>query len=215
MNRRTYNQFCGLAVALDRIGDRWTMLILRELVAGPARFSELQAGLPGIAPNLLSARLRRLEADGIVERKRLPPPASVDTYALTDRGCELEPALQALGRWGAAYLPQTPFVEPGTVRGIALAAKTLLEGKPLPDEPIVVDFDFGDERVMTMDLTPDRAEVHLGPDRRAQATVRLEFREFLMFALGVLRATDEPQRLDGDPEAVRRLEAVFAPAASG
>ena len=97
---RSYRQFCALARAIDVLGERWTLLLVRELMLGPRRFSDLLAGLPGIAPNLLADRLRALEARGVVERATLEPPAASRVYRLTDRGRSLKPALLALTRWG-------------------------------------------------------------------------------------------------------------------
>jgi len=104
MSRRSYAQYCGLAKALDVVGERWTLLVVRELMLGPQRFTELLDGLPGIGRNLLAARLRHLEAAGIVSRGRLPPPAASQVYELTADGRALGPALAALGRWGIERL---------------------------------------------------------------------------------------------------------------
>lgn len=98
---RTYGDACGIPRALDRVGERWALLIVRELMLGPKRFTDLKAGLPNASPNVLSQRLRQLEQDGIVSRRKLPPPAGSKVYELTEWGHELEPVLTALGRWGA------------------------------------------------------------------------------------------------------------------
>jgi len=98
---RNYDDPCGIARALDVIGDRWALLVVRELVFGPKRFLQLRAGLRTVSPNVLSQRLRDLEAAGIVRRDELAPPASVAVYELTDRGRALEPVLLELGRWGS------------------------------------------------------------------------------------------------------------------
>ncbi len=98
---RNYDDPCGIARALDVIGDRWALLVVRELVFGPKRFLQLRAGLPTVSPNVLAQRLRDLEAAGIVRRDELAPPASVAVYELTDRGRALEPVLLELGRWGS------------------------------------------------------------------------------------------------------------------
>jgi len=97
---RTYGQACPVAHALDVLGDRWAMLVLRDLRLGPKRFSDLAAGLPGIAPTVLTQRLRDLVAHGVVERRELAPPAASTVYALTPRGRDLEPVFQALATWG-------------------------------------------------------------------------------------------------------------------
>jgi DNA-binding HxlR family transcriptional regulator len=104
MTTRTYNQLCGLAFALDVVGERWTMLIIRELVAGPQRFTDLLIGLPGISTNLLTERLKGLEQRGVLARRTLPPPAASTVYELTALGRGLEPALLAFGRWGSQFV---------------------------------------------------------------------------------------------------------------
>jgi DNA-binding HxlR family transcriptional regulator len=103
MPSRTYGQFCALAMALDVIGDRWTLLIVRELVIrGPSRWTDLKKGLPGIAANLLADRIRELEENGIVSHEQAQRPRKTTLYALTARGRELKPVLQAINRWGSA-----------------------------------------------------------------------------------------------------------------
>jgi len=101
---RSYHQYCAVARGLDLIGDRWTLLMVRDLLLGPKRYKDLLAGLPGIGTNLLAARLRQLEDLGVVERRILPPPAGSAVYQLTPGGEALEPALVAIGRWGARFL---------------------------------------------------------------------------------------------------------------
>ena len=107
MNSRSYNQYCGLAYALDLVGERWTMLIVRELIAGPRRFTDLLEGLPGISTNLLSERLKSLEQQGLLCRRVLPPPAGCTVYELTDLGRGLEKTLIELGNWGSQFVPHT------------------------------------------------------------------------------------------------------------
>src|ERR1700751_4343465 len=99
--KRRYDDACGLAHALDLVGERWAMLVLRELAYGPRRFSELKADLPGISANVLTRRLTELEARGLVRKTRLPPPASVQVYKATEWGREAVPIIASLGRWAA------------------------------------------------------------------------------------------------------------------
>lgn len=102
---RTYGQYCSVARALDVVGDRWTLLIVRELLLrGGCRFTDLKNGLPGIAPNLLSGRLKELEEVGLVSRRDVPPPVATVLYELTQDGLALEPVLKALGLWGLRYM---------------------------------------------------------------------------------------------------------------
>ena len=106
---RSYRQYCALAKALDVIGDRWTLLIVRELLlTGPSRYTDLRNGLPGIATNLLSDRLRELEAAGLISRVQAPPPVATTLFSLTDRGEALRPVLDALGGWGVPYMAEAP-----------------------------------------------------------------------------------------------------------
>lgn len=102
---RSYGHYCAIATSLDAVGDRWTLLLIRELLGGPKRYTDLADGLPGISTDLLATRLRDLEAEGLVERQVLPPPAASKVYRLTEDGSALEPVLVALARWGARRLP--------------------------------------------------------------------------------------------------------------
>jgi DNA-binding HxlR family transcriptional regulator/putative sterol carrier protein len=103
--RRSYDQYCAVAKALDVIGERWTLLILRDLVhLGPRRFSDLRDGLPGIGANLLTQRLRRLEREGLIRRRRVAPPGASVVYELTELGAGLEPTIIELGRWGGNFM---------------------------------------------------------------------------------------------------------------
>jgi DNA-binding HxlR family transcriptional regulator/putative sterol carrier protein len=102
--KRSYGQYCTVARALDVVGERWTLLLVRELSTGPKRFKDLLGGLPGIGTNLLANRLKTLEGEGIVRRATLPPPAGSNVYELTELGGSLEPVIVALSRWGARLL---------------------------------------------------------------------------------------------------------------
>ncbi|WP_438029958.1 winged helix-turn-helix transcriptional regulator [Sorangium sp. So ce233] len=102
---RSYQDPCGIARALDRVGERWALLVVRELLLGPRRFTDLRAGLPSASPNVLSQRLRELEDAGVVQRRALAPPVAATVYELTPRGRELEPVLVSLARWGSRAVP--------------------------------------------------------------------------------------------------------------
>jgi len=102
--RRSYDQYCSAARALDLVGDRWTLLIVRELLAGPRRYTDLHADLPGVSTDVLASRLKDMERDGLGTRRRLPPPGAAYVYELTPRGRELLPVLQALNIWGQGEL---------------------------------------------------------------------------------------------------------------
>lgn len=108
MSSRSYDQYCGAARALDVVGERWALLVVRDLLLGPKRYTDLQAGLSGIGPNVLSARLRGLVDAGVVARRQLPPPAAATVYELTPLGEELRPVVRELVRWGRNLLGAPP-----------------------------------------------------------------------------------------------------------
>jgi DNA-binding HxlR family transcriptional regulator/putative sterol carrier protein len=144
MSRRSYEQTCSLASGLDVLGERWTLLLVRELLLGPQRFSDLLDSLEGIGPNTLATRLRGMETDGLVTKRRLPPPAASTVYELTDRGEALEPVLLELARWGRPLLPAEPHdlhpgwvafglktaFDPGGAEGLDLTCELRVDGEP-------------------------------------------------------------------------------------
>ena len=137
MPRRSYEQYCPLSRALDVVGERWTLLIVRELLAGARRYTDLHADLPGISTDVLAARLRELERDGLVTRRRLPPPAAATVYELTPRGHGLLPALTALAGWGTAGLAEPGPTDALRAHWFALPLMRLLAGLATPHEGIV------------------------------------------------------------------------------
>ena len=124
--KRTYGDRCGIARALDFVGERWALLVVRELLLGPKRFTDLRAGLPHMGPDVLAQRLRDLEQTGVLRRTKLAPPAGTQVYELTDWGRQLEPVILGLGAWGS----RAPF-PPGDARlgvdAAVLALKTLFD----------------------------------------------------------------------------------------
>jgi DNA-binding HxlR family transcriptional regulator len=129
--RRSYDQYCSAARALDVVGDRWTLLIVRELLAGPRRYTDLHADLPGVSTDVLASRLRDMERDGLATRRRLPPPGAAYVYELTSRGRELLPVLQALGAWGQAALGERRPTDAVRAHWFALPLLRLLDGEGL------------------------------------------------------------------------------------
>src|SRR5690606_34821577 len=124
--KRSYDDACAAAHALDLIGERWSLLVMRELMLGPKRFSDLRADLPGVSANVLTQRLEGLEEAGILRKTKLPPPASVQVYELTDWGYESEPILQALGRWAARSPKHDPNL-PISTTSFLLSLKTMMD----------------------------------------------------------------------------------------
>ncbi|MFF4269486.1 winged helix-turn-helix transcriptional regulator [Streptomyces sp. NPDC001536] len=129
--RRSYDQYCSAARALDTVGDRWTLLIVRELLAGPRRYSDLHADLPGVSTDVLASRLKDMERDGLATRRRLPPPGAANVYELTGRGRQLLPVLQALGAWGEAELGDLRPTDAVRAHWFALPLLRALEGEGL------------------------------------------------------------------------------------
>src|SRR5919109_961125 len=156
---RSYRQYCSLAKALDVVGERWTLLIVRELLLkGPSRYTDLRAGLPGIATNLLADRLRELEQAGIVEREEAPPPVATTLFRLTPRGQELKSVLDALGRWGIPFMRETSPEETFKSHWLRLPVETFLADHR-PEQPaITIQVDTGDQPMM---IEAVGGEVHL------------------------------------------------------
>src|SRR5690606_6512506 len=125
-SRRSYGDACAAAHGLDLVGERWALLVMRELMVGPKRFSDLRASLPGISANVLTQRLEGREEVGILQRRLLPPPSSARVYELTEWGYESEPIFQALGRWAArspTHDPRLPF----STASLLLSLRTMLD----------------------------------------------------------------------------------------
>lgn len=168
---RSYGQRCGLAKALEAVGDRWTLLIVRELlIRGSCRYTDLRNGLPGIATNLLAERLRELEDAGVLVREDAPPPIATSLFKLTKRGLELEPAILQLGLWGAPLLADATKGEVLQPHWLVLPLKLrLVDGKPhAPD--ICIELRAGDEPI-TISAAKGVIDVRLGPSPHADAVV--------------------------------------------
>jgi len=160
---KSYAQLCAVARALDIVGDRWSILLVRELlIHGLARFTDLQTGLPGIAPNLLAQRLRDLEVHGVLCRELAPPPVTGSVYRLTERGCALEGVVRELLKWGAPTVPDAPADATFQMHWLSLPARYLLRDNR-PHEPTVT-VRFGDLRD-GFDLTASGGTVNISPCR--------------------------------------------------
>jgi DNA-binding HxlR family transcriptional regulator len=164
--KRSYGQYCTVARALDVVGERWTLLLVRELSTGPKRFKDLLEGLPGIGTNLLAARLKRLEVEGLVRRATLPPPAGSSVYELTKLGGSLEPVIVALSRWGARLL-DAPGEDDDLRAGWAVVAmRSALEQGAAGGRSVTYEFRIDGEafHVRVRDSEErERVEVRQGP----------------------------------------------------
>jgi DNA-binding HxlR family transcriptional regulator len=144
MARRGYGQICGVSRALEIVGERWAMLIIRDLLLGPKRFTDLRQGLPRIPTNVLSARLKELEQAAVLQRRILPRPATAVVYELTDYGRELDDILIALGRWGAKSMGAPHEDDICTVDGLMMAMRASYQGYDggLPTSPDRVSYEL-------------------------------------------------------------------------
>lgn len=143
---RSYHEYCSVARALDVVGERWTLLIVRELLTrGACRYTDLRAGLPGIATNLLAIRLRELEEAGVIEREDAPPPVATTLFRLTPRGLALGPVLDALGRWGVPLMRETGAQDAFRAHWLAFPARMYLSDKSPGDPPATIAIQAGDE----------------------------------------------------------------------
>ena len=163
MAMRTYGDGCGIAFGLDLVGERWALLVVRELLLGPKRFTDLRAGLPNASPNVLSERLRELERAGVVRRGTLPPPAGSRVYELTDWGRELEDIVISLGHW-AARSPSPPEDAPIGVDSIMLALRSLFD--PSAADGLLASYEvrLGQDRFRVA-VSDGAIEVARGPRR--------------------------------------------------
>jgi DNA-binding HxlR family transcriptional regulator len=166
--RRDYFDGCGAAHALDLVGERWALLVVRELVLGPKRFTDLRTGLPHASPNVLSQRLRELEDAGVLRRRRLPPPAASAVYELTEWGQELEPVLQALGRWAARSLPESDSIK---VDSFILSLRTMFRPERAADTDVTLQLVL-DDQPFRVRLAHGALEIERGELPGADVAVR-------------------------------------------
>jgi DNA-binding HxlR family transcriptional regulator len=156
-SKRHYEDACAAAHALDLVGERWALLVMRELMMGPKRFSDLRESLPGISANVLTQRLEGLEAAGVLVRRKLPPPASAQVYELTEWGYESEPIFQALGRWAARSPLHDPTL-PFSTASFLLSLRTMLDSEPAKGLEARVGFRLGEETFLAQ-LADGRIEI--------------------------------------------------------
>jgi len=211
---RSYGQLCAAAKALDVIGDRWTLLIVRELlIREAARYTDLRVGLPGIATNLLAERLRDLEQAGIVRRYDAPPPVATALFELTDRGRQLEPVLAALGRWGAPLLAQADGEDAFRTHWLALPARLHLSDSEPDSPPITIELRTGDE---PLSISTSDGHIDARPGAAAHPDLVLTgppqpVMSVLLGRLDLNDATGRGVRYEGDPAVLRRIQPEASP----
>ena len=204
---RSYGQYCGLARSLDLVGERWALLVVRELLLGPKRFTDLLEGLPGVSTNVLATRLRQLERAGVLERKVLPPPAASSVYELTGYGRALEPAVAALGRWGAASLVERGPDQVLRSHWLALALKAFFHPDAASGVTRVYEARLR-EGAFRLAVTDGTLEV--GPATGDGADLTLEADDDAL--VGVLAGRLEPSAVivaEGDPAELARFVELF------
>jgi DNA-binding HxlR family transcriptional regulator/putative sterol carrier protein len=213
MSEHRYQQYCALARTLDLAGDRWTLLIVRELMPGPRRFTDLLDGLPGISRNLLTERLRDLERDGVIARKELPPPAARQVYELTDDGRDLAAAMAPLIAWGARRLGDRKPGESFRARWPAVAMAGLADREAATGVSETYQFLIGDS-AFHFTVDDGSIEVHDGGAEDAAVTWTMDEETWADVASGKIRFSSAVAAgaltIAGDPQAAKRLRKIFS-----
>ena len=208
---RTYCDGCAAAHALDLVGERWALLVVRELLLGPKRFTDLRGGLPNVSPNVLAQRLRELERAGVVRRRKLAPPAASRVYELTDWGLELEPVITQLGRWGARS-PSRPRDAALGVDSLILSFRTMFDPRAAVGLSASYELHL-DEDVFRVAVSDGRFEVARGEAEQPDATIEAGSATLATLVYEgrplaeALRSGD--LRIEGDESAVERFLTLF------
>jgi DNA-binding HxlR family transcriptional regulator len=212
---RSYGDPCGIARALDLVGERWALLVVRELLLGPKRFTDLRAGLPGASPNVLSQRLRELERAAIIERRRLAPPAAAWVYELTGRGRELEPVLLQLGRWGSRS-PSRP-AGPLGADALMVALKTTFDAQAARGLRATCELRLGEDR-FRLAVAGSRLDLARGAADRPDAVITTDAATLRSLVFRRRRLPDAVRSgdvaIEGDRGAAARVLRLFPPPVS-
>ena len=209
--KRSYEDGCAGAHALDLIGERWALLVVRELVLGPKRFTDLRAGLPGISPNVLTQRLTELEHAAIVRRRKLAPPASSRVYELTDWGQELGPIIMDLGRW-AAQSPTLPRGAPLSIDSLILSLRTMFDAHAASGFTARYELRFGEDHFHAK-VAGGRLTIARGNATQPDAVIEATAATLTALVYGgrklaeALRSGD--LKIEGDKSAVKRFLTLF------
>lgn len=212
MAKRSYDEYCGLAVALDLLGERWTLLIIRDLLMGPKRFTDLLVGLPGIGTGLLTQRLRELEDAGVIEKAALPPPAASTVYQLTSDGESLRSPLLGLTRFGLRRLGTPTEGQTANVNllAFAMAARFNPSNSPAADGTYQLCIDGS-----TFKLAIDNGTINIqaGPTHQPQAVISTDMATLIAINNGTTTLaealTSRVLTVDGDPTAIAALANAF------
>jgi DNA-binding HxlR family transcriptional regulator/putative sterol carrier protein len=213
MPEHRYKQYCALARTLDVAGDRWTLLIVRELAPGPRRFTDLLDGLPGISRNLLTERLRALERDGIIARREIPPPAARQVYELTDDGRDLAVAMAPLIAWGYRHIGERKPGESFRARWPAVAIAGLADREAAKGVSESYQYLVGDSAFY---FTVDNGsiELHDGEARDPAVVVTTDAETWAAIVSGRTTTSSAASTgaltFSGDPQATKRLRKIFS-----
>ena len=212
---RTYRQFCALAKALDVVGDRWSLLVVRELlIRGPSRYTDIRRGLPGIATNLLADRLRELEEAGVVRRSTARPPVATPLFELTPRGEELRDVVLALGRWGSPLMMEASDEDEFQTHWLTLPLTLRLVDHAPADPPVSIQVLTGDEPLL-IEARDGRVHTRLASAERPDAVLEGPHRVVSGLLVGRLdldAARSRGARYEGDPRTLARVQPNAAPA---
>jgi DNA-binding HxlR family transcriptional regulator len=210
--RRSYAQYCGVARALEVVGERWALLVIRDLIAWPKRFTDLRRGLPRIPTNVLSTRLKELEQAGVIQRRVLPRPSGGVVYELTDYGRELEPIIAALMLWGAKSLGEPRDEDTPSASSLALGLRSVFRSEAAGDLRAGYEVRMGEDVVLHVRIEHGELELGEGPLPGADLTIETDL------ALGALmRGELTPAealasgavKVDGDTELLDRFVELF------
>ena len=211
MTGRTYGQYCGFARALEVVGERWALLVIRDLTVGPRRFTDLRRGLPGIPTNILAARLKELELAGVVRRRVLPRPAASVVYELTEYGAELEEVVFRLGLWGAKSLGEPRPGETVTEDSLIVALRTTFRPNAARDLRANYELRLGE---IVLHARVDHGAVEVGPGRLAEPDLvidtQLAIRALMAGEISPAEAIESDAiHVTGDPSLLSRFADVF------
>lgn len=211
VGRRKYDDGCAIAHALDLIGERWALLVVRELLLGPKRFTDLMSGLPGVSTDVLTQRLRELSMAGVVRRRQLARPAAAKVYELTPWGADLEPIVLSLAKWGSRS-PSMRLDAPIGVDSLLLSLEALFDARAAAGFTATLALRLGDDHFRVI-VTEGRIDLSRGAPEQADATLDTDLPTLL-----TLLRTNQPldnllangaAQLDGDHSVVERWRQLF------
>ncbi len=212
LTKRSYDDGCACAHALDLVGERWALLVIRELLLGPKRFTDLRTGLPGISPNVLTQRLQELEEVDVVRRRKLPPPAATWVYEVTEWGEELEPIIMALGRWGARsnFMSREAQL---SVNSLILSFRTMFDPESADGVAATYELRLG-EHTFAAVVADNQIEITPGSAHQPDAIIEAEPTTLAGVVYDAHSITQALRsgglRIQGDKAAVKRFATLFS-----